>query len=118
MKILIVDDHTFYVKELQEKLKEDGYEVLYAKNYIEAESLIMNNTFDASFLDIILQNGKTGIHLAEKYGKKLGRIMFVTGCTDETTIRTISNKYASASKMTSIWVPLATFLNGGKPSIV
>jgi CheY-like chemotaxis protein len=88
MKILICDDHQFYIKEIIEQLKEDGHDVHYAKNYYEAEQIINSSIpFDVSFLDIILQNGRTGIHLAEKYSSNLGRIMFVTGCTDETTIK-------------------------------
>ena len=37
MKILICDDHQFYIKEIIEQLKEDGHDVHYAKNYYEAE---------------------------------------------------------------------------------
>ena len=119
MKILIVDDHKFYVNELLEKLREDGHNVHYAKNYLEAQSIIdQNPQFDISLLDVILQNGRTGLHLAEEYGTKLGRIMFVTGCNDDTTIKAISTKYASASKILSIWGPLKEFMNGGKPSII
>jgi len=119
MKILIVDDHTFFVKEILEELHENRHDVHYAKNYYEAERMINENTkFDISLLDVILQNGKTGIHLAEKYGEKLGRIMFVTGCIDDTTMTAIGTKYASASKIRSIWGPLKEFMNGGRPSIV
>jgi DNA-binding response OmpR family regulator len=118
MKILMCDDHLFYSKEIVEKLREDGHDVVYAPNFKEAESALLTQKFDASLLDVLLQNGKTGIHLAEKYTHKLGRIMFITGCNDDMTINTIKEKYACVSKLKTIWKYLDDFIAGGKPQDV
>jgi DNA-binding response OmpR family regulator len=118
MKILLCDDHTFYSKEIVEKLREDGHTVVYASNFKEAEKLITDNkAFDISILDVILQNGKTGIHLAEKYKSVLGRIMFVTGCIDDTTVNRLNGSYACASKAKCVIPPIDEFLKGGTPQI-
>lgn len=119
MKILLCDDHSFYSKEIVEKLREDGHTVVYASNFKEAEMLIsQNKIFDMAILDVILQNGKTGIHLAEKYKQVLGRIMFVTGCIDETTLNRLNGSYACASKAKCVIPPIDEFIKGGKPQIV
>jgi DNA-binding response OmpR family regulator len=118
MKILLCDDHKFYSKEVLEKLTEDGHVVSYASNFKEAESIIgSQKKFDAAILDVILQNGKTGLHLAEKYKSNLGRIMFVTGCTDETTLKLLRGIYACASKAVSVIEPIDEFVAGGNPQI-
>lgn len=117
-KILIVEDHSFFAKELIEYLTDDcSFEVVHASNFLEAEQLIKKeNSFDFSILDILLQNGKTGVDVVEKFKDQLGRIMFVTGCVDEAVLNKIEN-YASTSKLREIWSPLEKFLTGGYPKI-
>lgn len=121
MRILLLDDHSFYADEIYEGLTEMGYNVEYAHNYKEADALMkLNNTYDCCLLDIILQNGKTGIGFAELYESRIGRVMFITGCDDRITVDAIANnsKYASASKNYNIWKPLKSFLNGECPRIL
>lgn len=117
-KVLLVEDHAFFAGEVAEYLDEErNFNVVTAKTFEDAVRQIKKNgPFAYSFLDILLQNGKTGVDLAETYKKELGRIMFVTGCVDETILSKIS-QYASASKLSEIWQKLEDFLEGGKPKI-
>jgi DNA-binding response OmpR family regulator len=118
-KILLCDDHTFYCQDIIEYLREINYEVHYVPTYKQADALLQTNSYDFSLLDIILQNGKTGFNLAEKYENKLGKIMFITGCVDRSTLEILQNsKHASASKGIVIWETLNIFLAGGTPKII
>jgi len=112
MKILYLEDHEFFASEIIEHITEDTpHTVYYAKTYQEAETLLEEHKmFDASIIDIILQNGKTGLLLAETYTTRLGDIMFVTGCTDNITLNAIS-KYEYVAKMDVIWDRLNKFLD-------
>lgn len=112
MKILYLEDHEFFASEIIEYIEEDTqHDVYYAKTYQEAEKLLQEHkSFDASILDVILQNGKTGLLLAETYDARLGKIMFVTGCTDNITINAIS-KYKHIAKIEVIWDKLNEFLD-------
>jgi len=118
MKILYLEDHEFFASEIIEFLEEEGHEVFYATNYNDAEKLVheQDDPFDCSLLDVILQNGKTGILFAEEYGDKLGRIMFITGTPDKATLDAM-DKYSSASKMFLIWDKIDFFISGGCPKI-
>jgi len=118
MKIFFLEDHEFFAQEIIEYLTDDcGHEVFYAANWYKAEEILKDNTFDVSIIDVILKNGKTGVQIVEQYSNVLGRVLFLTGCTDEVTIETI-NKYSSISKLSLLWEPLDCFLNGGSPKIV
>jgi DNA-binding response OmpR family regulator len=97
-RIFILEDHTFYASEIVEYLSKT-YEVVYAQSYKEAEVILKDNVkFDFSILDVILKNGKTGIDIVNIYHKKLGDVLFLTGCIDNVTIGLIE-KYKSAHKM-------------------
>jgi CheY-like chemotaxis protein len=117
-KVLIVEDHSYFATELIAYLREDRlFDVVYASNFSDAVSALDgNSSFDFSILDILLQNGKTGVDIVEKFKNKLGRILFVTGCVDEAVLNKIED-YASASKLHEIWPPLEKFLAGGCPKI-
>ena len=117
MKIFFCDDHQFYSSEPIEDLEDKGHDVYYAKSYKDAENVIAKHgPFDCSFLDIILQNGKTGILLAKEYERDLGRIMFITGTPDKSALEAIE-RYSSASKLFTIYDKIDEFLNGGNPVI-
>jgi hypothetical protein len=92
------------------------FDVTICTNYKEAEKILNSNkSFDYSLLDVVLTNGKTGIHLAEKYEDKLGKILFITGCRDIQTLETLHNKqWCSVSKQFEIWDDLFDFLNSDK----
>lgn len=117
-RVLLLEDHKYFAVEIREFLEDDcGYTVVYAANYADACRAIKKyGYFDYALLDILLQNGKTGVDLAEKYSKRLGRIMFITGCVDETILSRIDG-YASASKLQEVWTPLEDFLAGKKPQL-
>lgn len=116
--VLLVEDHTYFASEIRDFLETDcGFNVVYATNYADACRAIKKYApFKYSFLDILLQNGKTGVDIVEKYKHELGRIIFVTGCVDETILHKISN-YASASKLQEIWPKLESFIEGQDPKI-
>jgi DNA-binding response OmpR family regulator len=110
MKILLLEDHSFFASELVEYFNEDTkFEVVYVKSYKEAVAAIDTHTyFDYSILDVILQNGKTGIDIAKSYAPQLGKIMFLTGCTDQATLGALRN-YIVVSKLEVIWPKLELF---------
>lgn len=116
MKIFYLEDHTFFASEVIEYLQEEGHEVHYAVSYKEAQEVVNNGPFDCTLLDVILQNGKTGILFAEEYADQLGRIMFITGTPDKSTLNAMS-RYSSASKLFLIYDKLEEFLSGGNPKI-
>lgn len=87
MRFFILDDHEFYCQDIIEYLKEKGQEVFYAKTYKEANELISTlDKIDVSFIDIILNNGKTGLHFLSLWEYKLGNIFILTGCVDANTL--------------------------------
>jgi DNA-binding NtrC family response regulator len=111
-KIFILEDHMFYANVLIPKLRKQGYIVSHYPTYKSAEEAVSNGeTFDFGILDVVLTNGKTGIHFAEKYGSKFKKILFVTGCRDIQTIETLLSKnWNSVSKQYEIWGDLKDFL--------
>lgn len=117
MKILYLEDHEFYAVDILKLLRKLGHEVFWCKSYKEFKEQIENQTFDCSILDMILQNGKTGLELAETYSDILGRIMFLTGCVEKATLDTIIDKYPSANKMIIPREKIKQFLDGGYPKI-
>jgi response regulator RpfG family c-di-GMP phosphodiesterase len=118
--IFYLEDHHFFADIIIRNLKQLGYDVLYCDNYYEAEKVIeKNGPFEFSILDVMLKNGKNGINFVEKYHDKLGNFIFLTGCKDEATIRTINNReYPSISKMYEIVDDLIDFIEKGKRPII
>ena len=109
LKVFYLEDHEFFSVDIIEYLLEN-HEVYYAKTYLEAEKLIeKHKNFDVSIVDVILQNGKTGIHFVSKYEGSLGKIMFLTGCVDQLTLDKLS-KWEVASKREVIWDKLDKLL--------
>lgn len=113
MKILILEDHAFFASEIIEYFQEDTeIEGVYAKSYKEAIAAIeKHKKFDFSILDVILQNGKTGIDVARLHKEELGTIMFLTGCCDTTTLNALQ-EYIVVSKLEIIWPKLEQFIKG------
>jgi DNA-binding NarL/FixJ family response regulator len=112
MKLLLLEDHNFFASELVEYFSEETkFELVYAKSYKEAVAAIeTHGYFDYSILDVILQNGKTGIDVAKTYAPKLGKIMFLTGCTDQATLGALRD-YIVVSKLEVIWPKLELFFS-------
>lgn len=106
LKVLYLEDHEFFSVDIIEYVQECGHDVYYAKTYAEAEKLIQDHkNFDAAIVDVILQNGKTGIHFVSKHEGSLGEVMFLTGCVDQATLDKLS-KWRVASKRDIIWEKL------------
>jgi DNA-binding response OmpR family regulator len=116
MKILLLEDHTFFAKEIMDYIKmfidQGNFTLHYASTYKEAEYLIgANQTFDYAILDVQLQNGRNGIEFADKNKNNIGKIMFITGCIEPEVLFTLeAKKYQYISKQSLLWVPLKKFL--------
>jgi ActR/RegA family two-component response regulator len=115
-KIFYLEDHAFYANVIIPRLRKNGYEVVHCLTYKDAEMAISNgDKFEFALLDVVLTNGKTGIHFAEKYGKLFEKILFITGCRDIQTIETLNSKnWNSLSKQYEIWDDLYAFLTTDK----
>lgn len=113
MKILFLEDHAFFASDIVEYFQEDtDFECVYAKSYKEAViAFEKHKKFDFSILDVILQNGKTGLDIAKTYKDKTGSIMFLTGCCDSTTLNALK-EYIVVSKLEVIWPKIDMFING------
>jgi DNA-binding response OmpR family regulator len=115
-KIFYLEDHTFYANVIVPELIRQGYSVTHALTYKNAEEeVVKEETYDFAILDVVLTNGKTGIHFAEKYKHKFGKMLFITGCKDTQTIETLVNKkWCSLSKHYEVIDDLKEFLENGK----
>lgn len=111
MKILYLEDHAFFGDSIIAILKKDfpQHTYDYATSYIQAVEMMKNNKYDVSILDVILQNGKTGIHFAENYTKDLGHILFVTGCKDDLTLKALE-KYNHVAKDITVLSDIKSFI--------
>lgn len=87
MRFFILDDHEFYCNDIIDYLKEKGQEVFFAQTYQDACKIISKiDRIDVSFIDIILNNGKTGLHFLSLWEYKLGTVFILTGCVDAHTL--------------------------------
>lgn len=118
MKALLLEDHSFFGDEIKEYLVEEHKcDVSHAHTYDEAIKLIKEHgPFEFSFLDILLQNGRTGIDIVNAFEKDLGKVLFVTGCVGDETLDRIK-QYNSVSKLHEIWPKIESFLGGNRVSI-
>ena len=117
MKIFYLEDHGFYAVDIIKFLKMKGHEVVWCDNYYDSINILEENKFDCSILDIILQNGKTGLQLASEHKQNLGRVMFLTGCVDKSTLDNVVSLYPTANKIIRSLEKVNEFINGGYPKI-
>ena len=115
MKILYLEDHTFFAKEIVDHLRDDlKHEVVFADSWKSVKEVLdSGEVFEVSILDVILTNGKTGFHVAKTWEPQLGRIVFLTGCTDDATLKALE-EYPTLSKLNSVWESLDEFLEERK----
>ncbi len=86
MKILLVEDNTDILNNLQDLLEKEGYIVVCAKAYKEARKIIYESNFDLFILDIMLNDGN-GYDLYCKFIKELDKpTIFLTAKDDEESI--------------------------------
>lgn len=86
MKILLVEDNTDILNNLQCLLEKEGYIVVCAKTYKEARKSIYESNFDLFILDIMLNDGN-GYDLYCKFIKELDKpTIFLTAKDDEESI--------------------------------
>lgn len=86
MKILLVEDNTDILNNLQCLLEKEVYIVVCAKTYKEARKIIYESNFDLFILDIMLNDGN-GYDLYCKFIKELDKpTIFLTAKDDEESI--------------------------------
>src|SRR5882724_2934649 len=87
-RILIVDDEIIIARELEERLKQLGYEVVgIAASGREATALALEARPDLVLMDIVLQGEMDGIQAAAEIRATLGiPVIYVTAYTDRKTL--------------------------------
>jgi DNA-binding response OmpR family regulator len=105
LNVLFLEDHEFFSEDIVEYFKDEGHKVTHAKTYADAVKAVENNNYDVSIIDVILQNGKTGIHFVSNFQDKLGTVRFLTGCIDQPTIDKIS-KWGYYNKRDEVFTKL------------
>lgn len=113
LNIFILDDHEFYCLDIIEYLREMKHNVVYIKSFKDAIAYFQEHPqqmFDFSLIDIILSNGKTGVHFVSQYEQRLGKILFITGCVDENTLQTIQ-KWDFVNKQDNVLEKIDMYIN-------
>lgn len=86
MKILLVEDNTDILNNLQDLLEKEGYSIVCTSTYKEARKIVYENNFDLFILDIMLNDGN-GYDLYCKFIKELDKpTIFLTAKDDEESI--------------------------------
>lgn len=84
-KVLIVDDEEFVRGSIRFAMKRAGHETMEAQNGLEADELLLNNSFDLVITDIIMPE-KEGISLILDLNKNFPavKVIAITGGGKET----------------------------------
>lgn len=83
LKILFVEDDLPLALGMEYTLKQEGFDVVHAKNLSEARVQYKNNKFDIILLDVMLPDG-TGHELCKEVrGNSEIPIIFMTACDEE-----------------------------------
>ena len=83
LKILFVEDDLPLSLGMEYTLKQEGFDVVHAKNLSEARVQYKNNKFDIILLDVMLPDG-TGYELCKEVrGNSEIPIIFMTACDEE-----------------------------------
>ncbi len=87
IKVLIVEDEFTIALDLEERLKQMGFEVAgIAGNYDKALSLLLEKEPDIALLDINLGKGKSGIDIAKIIDEKFNiPVIFLSAYSDDKT---------------------------------
>ena len=86
MNILLVEDNLSIIKGLKYTLENNGYNIEYKTNYMDALGYIENNTINLIVLDITLGN-ESGINLYKEVISKYNiPTIFLTACDEEETV--------------------------------
>ena len=115
MKLLFLEDHTFFAKEVIEYIHmfiDESIEISYANTYKEAEKMVeIHGKFDRAIIDFQLQNGRNGIEFVDKNKDNIGAVLFITGCIETSVLDALEQKnYKYLSKKDLLWIPLKKFL--------
>ncbi len=108
--ILIVDDDTDYLFQLQTRLERFGYKTLTADGQREAEALIEKIKPDLAILDLMMESEDSGFILCYKMKKKYPDvpIIIATGVVAETGI-----SFDISDENNRKWIRADRFLDKG-----
>ncbi|MBE9176273.1 diguanylate cyclase [Synechocystis salina LEGE 06155] len=89
MKVLVVEDELLIARDLSQRLKKNGFEVVgVASSGVKVHELIAAKTPDLVLMDIVIKGDKDGITLAEEVHKLYGLpIIFLTAYADDQTLQ-------------------------------
>lgn len=91
MNVVIFEDNIFIANQISNYITSKGYSIIgKASTFQEAKSIIQIERFDLAIIDIHLDKPDDGLFLAEEVGKLNIPYFFLTGQTDQETIRKIS----------------------------
>ena len=86
MKVLLLEDHMFCAEMMCDLFKDRKIEIIHASNYNAGIKAWEKEEFDFAILDILLQNGRTGLEFYHQIMKESIPIFFLTGCIDDITL--------------------------------
>jgi DNA-binding NtrC family response regulator len=105
-KILVVEDDTDMMEQMELYLNSKGYDVIKAYTQKDAEAIIDKEHFDGAVLDLMLENPDSGFVLSHKIKKSFPErpVIIITSVTKETGI------YFDKENDTNNWIKADVFL--------
>jgi DNA-binding response OmpR family regulator len=108
--VLIVDDDTDYLAQMEFQVKRLGYEVFTADSQKQGEELISKQKFDLAIIDLMMENKDSGFILCYKMKKKNPSmpVIIASAVTAETGLNFGVETTADRS-----WIKADTFIEKG-----
>jgi CheY-like chemotaxis protein len=106
-KILIVDDDTDFIDQLEIMLKQADYSIDKTYSRAEAEEYLQKNQPDLAIVDLMMENTDSGFALCYHIKKKYNNlpVIMVTAVTNETGFQ-----FDAATKEEQTWIRADAFL--------
>ncbi|MEN6385086.1 MAG: response regulator [Phycisphaerales bacterium] len=106
-KILIVDDDTDFIEQLEIMLKQANYSIDKTYSRAEAEEYLQKNKPDLAIVDLMMENTDSGFALCYHIKKKYNNlpVIMVTAVTNETGFQ-----FDAATKEEQTWIRADAFL--------
>jgi DNA-binding response OmpR family regulator len=108
--VLIVDDDTDYLAQMEFQVKRLGYEVFTADSQKQGEELISKQKFDLAIIDLMMENKDSGFILCYKMKKENPSmpVIIASAVTAETGLNFGVETTADRS-----WIKADTFIEKG-----
>ncbi|HAL46099.1 MAG: hypothetical protein A2Y12_10745 [Planctomycetes bacterium GWF2_42_9] len=106
-KILIVDDDTDFIEQLEVMLKQASYDIDKTYSKAEAEEYLQKNKPDLAIVDLMMENTDSGFALCYHIKKQYNNlpVIMVTAVTNETGFQ-----FDAATKEEKTWIRADAFL--------